>query len=208
MPDGTFRFDDASIKNKHVAADAAIARTKLGQNPEDAFVIPLTAWRVHDALGTPLATPASDDLGLASGTFSSAAPYVSGGDLKAAGSTTRRARVVLPLPPNFDPGATVMLRAIAGMTTNPADVSCTIDFEAYLIDPDTHTYSGSDLVTTAATTINSTTMDDIDFALSSAALEPGQLLDIRMTVICNDAATVSAVIPSVFSVELRVDTRG
>lgn len=185
----------------------AIARTKLTIDSETCFLIPWEAWRVWDAFATNLpGTAASDDLALVGGTFGTNAPSIQAGDLKAAGATTRYARCVVQIPPEFVTSGTIKIRAHAGMKTTVADNSCTIDFQAYRSDLEDGV--GSDLVGTSATTINSTTEADKDFTVDSTTLLPGDYLDIRMVIACNDAATVTAVIPFVGSIELLIDIRG
>ena len=185
----------------------AIARTKLAIDQSAEFVIPWTFWRVWDAMQTNLpGTAASDDLALIGGTFGTNAPSIQAGDLKAAGATSRYARCVVEIPMNFVTGGTVKIRAHAGMKTTVSDTSCTIDFSAYRSDEEDGV--GSDLVSTAATTINSTSEADKDFTVDSATLLPGDLLDIRMLIACNDGATVTAVIPFVGAVKMLFDVQG
>jgi hypothetical protein len=92
------------------------------------------------------------------------------------------------------------------MITTVADTSCTIDFQAYRSNQAVGI--GSDLVTTAATTMNSLTDANIDFTVDAATLLPGDLLDIRMAITCTDGATATAVIPSVGAVELLCSIKG
>lgn len=181
------------------------ANLALEQNVE--FHIPFTAWRVWNAFETNLpGTAATDDLALIGGTFGTNAPSIQGGDMKALGSTTRYARCIVAVPYNFQTGYTLKIRAHAGMKTTIADVTCTIDFSAYRSGEDDTV--GSDLVTTSATTMNNTTETDIDFVVDAATLVAGDLLDIRMAIVCNDGATVTAVIPYVGNVALLCDIKG
>lgn len=185
----------------------AISRLKLATDQSAVHLIPWEAWRTWDAYATNLpGTAASDDLGLINGTWATNTPSIQAGDLKAAGATTRRAACVVQIPPNFVTGGTVKIRAHAGMKTTVADVSCTIDFEAYRSDKEDGV--GSDLVTTAATTVNSTSEADKDFTVDSATLLPGDYLHIRMSIACNDGATATAVIPFVGAVALLLDIQG
>lgn len=184
-----------------------IARTKLAIDQNACYLIPWEAWRVWDAFATVLpGTAASDDLALIGGTFGTNAPSIQAGDLKAAGATTRRARAVVQIPPEFVTGGTLVIRSHAGMKTTVADTSCTIDFEAYRSDLEDGV--GSNLVSTSATTINSTTEADKDFTVDASTLLAGDYLDIRMSITCTDGATVTAVIPFVGSVEILLDIRG
>lgn len=180
----------------------------LSQEPNIEYPIPWTDLRVWDAFQTNLpGTAATDDLSIATGTFGTGVPYVSAGDLKAAGATTRYARFVFQLPPEYEAGQTVTLRFSAGMLTTVADTSCTVDAECYLDGRET-VKSGSDLVTTAATSINSTTFANKDFTITPTALTPGDRLDIRIAITCTDAATVTAVTPAIGAIEMLLDIKG
>lgn len=189
------------------AIQPALAKTALLQQNNERFKIQPTDWRVWDAFATNLpGTPATDDLGLIGGTFATGSPSIQTGDLKAAGATTRYARCTFQLPHNYVAGQSVTIRAHAGMLTTVASSAATIDFQAYRSNDEAGI--GSDLVTTAATTINSLTLENIDFDVTAATLGPGDTLDIRMAVLVNDAATATAVIGIVGSVELLLDTQG
>lgn len=185
----------------------ALARADLATDQNACYLIPWEAWRVWDAFATVLpGTAATDDLALVGGTFATNAPSIQAGDLKAAGATTRYARCCFQIPPEFVTGGTVKIRAHAGMKTTVADTSCTIDFSLYRSDLEDGV--GSDLVTTAATTINSLTEADTDFTVDSTTLLPGDYVDIRMAITCTDGATATAVIPFVGSVEILLDIQG
>lgn len=184
-----------------------ITRDDLTTDQNQEYVIPFENWRVWDAFQTNLpGTAAADDLALIGGTFGTNAPSIQAGDLKAAGATTRYARCCVRIPAEFVTGGTVIIRAHAGMKTTQADGTCTIDFSAYKSDQEDGV--GSDLVTTSATSINSTTEADKDFTVDSTTLLPGDLLDIRMAIACNDGATGTAVIPFVGMVALVIDVKG
>jgi hypothetical protein len=153
----------------------------------------------------PAASP--DDLMLVGGTFGSASPSIRSRDLKAAGAQTLRARVTFQLPPSYIAGGSVTIRARAGMLTTVADASATIDFEAYRSNDEAGI--GADLsTTTPATTINSLVLANKDFILTTSSLQPGDTLDIRMSVAVNDAASVTAVIALIGAVEVLLDVKG
>ena len=172
------------------------------------FAIPWDAFRVHDAFGTSLpGTPLTDDLGLVGGTFGTGTPSIQTEDLKAAGATTSYARFTFQLPAEYDDGQTVTLRVRAGMLTTIADMAATLDVEAYESDGEAGV-DAADLVTTAAASINSTTLADFDFVIDGSSLVAGDLLDIRLTVTVNDAATATAVKAILGSIEMLVDIRG
>jgi len=184
-----------------------LTRDELYQSDNDVFKINPTDWRVWDAFHTNLpGTAATDDLALIGGTFATASPTIQAGDLKAAGATTRYARCTFQLPSCYVAGQSVTIRAHCGMVTTVADTSCTIDFQLYRSDAEGGI--GSDLVSTAATSMNSLTDADKDFAVTATTLGPGDTLDIRMAITCTDAATVTAVTPQVGSVAMLLDVKG
>ncbi len=172
------------------------------------FPVPLTDFRVWDAMQTALpGTPATDDLGLVGGTFGTNTPSLRSEDLKALGATNKRARVLVQLPWEYIAGESVSIRVRAGMITTVAGTSSTVDVEAYKLQGDPDDAIGSDLVSTAATTMNSLVFTDIDFALTPSALSPGDILDVRLTIAVNDGASATAVIAAITSVKLLCDVR-
>jgi uncharacterized protein (DUF1778 family) len=186
----------------------ALARSELSQDDNKIYSIPWTAWRVWDAFATNLpGTAASDDLSITGGTWATNTPSIQTGDLKAAGSTTRYARATFELPPEYVDGQSVTIRASAGMVTTAADTAATIDFEVYK-SAKNRLVTGSDLCATAATTINSTTFANKDFVVTAASLAAGDVLDVRMAILVNDAATVTAVIGCAGGVDLLLDVKG
>ena len=173
-----------------------------------AFPIPLTDFRVWDALQTNLpGTPSSDDLALVGGTFGTATPSIRTEDLKAAGATNKYARFLVQLPWEYQAGETVTLRFKAGMITTVAGTSATLDVEAYKLQADPDDAIGSDLVSTAATTMNSLTFADIDFTITPTSLSPGDILDVRVKIAINDGASGTAVIGALTSAKLLADVR-
>jgi hypothetical protein len=184
-----------------------IPRTNLEQDDFQPLELPLTMLRVWDAFATALGSPGNDDLGITAGTFATGAPYVTAGDLKAAGATTRRARCLIALPYNYVAGQSVRIVLTAGMLTTIADTSCTVDVEAYKLDGDT-TIGGSDVVSTAAQSINSLTFADLNFDLTPTTLDAGTMLDVRISVTCTDAATGTAVTPAIAAARIEFDLKG
>lgn len=173
-----------------------------------AFPIPLTDFRVWDAMQTNLpGTPSSDDLGLVGGTFGTGTPSIRTEDLKAAGATNKYARVLVQLPWEYEAGQSVSLRFKAGMITTVADTTATLDVEAYKLQADPDDAIGSDLISTAATTINSTTFADVTFVVTPTSLSPGDILDVRVKIAVNDGATATAVIAAFTSAKLLADVR-
>jgi len=181
--------------------------TILKQDPNMVFPVSLASLRVWDAYHTNLpGTAAGDDLALVGGTFGTAPPTVSAGDLKAAGATTRYARFAVKLPECYDAGETVTLSLSAGVVTTIADVSCTIDLECYKLDAVGGI--GSDICTTSATTINSLVFGSKVFTITPSGLFAGDVFDVRIAIACNDAATGTEVTPTIAAINLVCDIKG
>ena len=196
---------DESITNASISANANIEPSKMAQRTFAEYHVPWTAFRVWDALtANPVSAAANDDLGLVTGIWGSAVNKMTAGDCKAS-TVTRRIYLSVPVPPNYDDGETIRLRVRAKMETTLSDTSCTIDAEAYINNDGTLT---SDLVSTAAQSMNSLTAANYDFTLSSGSIDPGDLIEVRLTVACVDAATATAVTPAIYEVALLCDTRG
>lgn len=207
----TARFDAIKVTETIECPSNAISAqgraTALVQDNLSRFPVPWDSLRVWDAFATNLpGTAAADDLALVGGTFGTAPPMVQAGDLKAAGATDRYARFQVILPECYVAGETVNLILSAGMKTTVADVSCTVDVEAYLLDK----VSGisADLCATAAQSINSLTFADKSFTITPTTLEPGDVLDVRVKISCNDAATATAVTPTIAGLDLACDIKG
>jgi len=205
------QFDDVRISGTLSLKETGIsAQTRASILKQDAlaiFPVNMMNLRVWDAVQTNLpGTAATDDLALIGGTFGTSPPVVSAGDCKALGATSRYARFMVELPECYEAGETVTLSLSAGMVTTVASSSCTVDVECYKIDKITGI--GSDLCTTAATTINSLVFAAKSFTITSSALTAGDVLDIRITIAVNDAATGTAVTPTIAGIDLLCDIKG
>ena len=202
----TLRVSD-TLTIKQTGISAQTRATILTQDANAIFPVDLTALRVWDAFHTNLpGTAATDDLALIGGTFATSPPTVSAGDLKAAGATTRYARFQMQLPECYDAGQTVTLSISAGMVTTVSDTTCTVDVQCYKIDKITGI--GADLCATAATTMNSLVFASVAFTITPAGLLAGDVFDVRIAIACNDAATGTAVTPTIASIDLLCDIKG
>lgn len=200
------RFNNTVTVTDWSKVTPGIPRINLLQQTLDPFVIPLTEFRVWNAMHTNLpGTSATDDLALTSNGVTDSVT-IQTSDLDSAGATTRYASVLLPVPAEYVGAQTLTLRFHAGMKTNVADNTATLDVEAYLSDEEEGL--GADICATAVTTINSVTLADIDFTITPATLSPGSLLLVRIAVAVNDAATGAPVIGIIGSAKLLCDTQG
>lgn len=207
----TSTFEDVRISGtlaiKENGVSSQTRSSILKQDAAVPFPVLLTSLRVWDAFNTNLpGTAATDDLALVGGTFGTAPPVVSAGDVKALGATTRYARFQITLPECYDAGETVTLALYAGMVTTIADTSCTIDVQCYKIDKAAGI--GSDLCSTAAMTMNSLVFAAKSFTITSTALSPGDTLDVRIAIASNDAATGTAVTPTIAAIDCLCDIKG
>lgn len=181
-------------------------RTALATESQVILPIPFDKWRVFDALATNLpGTAADDDLGLIGGVHGTASPSIQTSDAKA-DTVTQKARCVLHLPPEYVDAGVITLRAHAGMKTTVSDTTATLDFAVF--ESDDEEGVGSDLVTTAAQSINSLTLADKDFTITPTGVITGDTIDILMTIAIVDSATGTAVLGLVGAVDLLLDLKG
>ena len=185
---------------------ANISRGSLITETSQPIPIPLTSLRVWDAFATSLGSAGNDDLGITAGTWGTGVPYIVSRDLNALGAVTGYARFLVQLPHEYVAGQLVSLNVAAGMITAVASVSATVDFEVYK-HGGSNLVSGSDLVTTSATSINSTTFTEYAFVVTPTTLSPGNVLDVRMAIAAN-SATGSSHFAAVARIELLATCRG
>lgn len=160
-------------------------------NEEHEQVIPFSSLRVWDDNDALLPeTPAAEDLGLVGGTFGTNSPSVQTVDFGGT-STTAYARFQAEVPPDYVAGQSFKLRFHGGMHTTVADTTCTLDIEAYKSDEERGI--GSDLASAAvANNIKSLSYADVDFTITATSLNPGDILDVRMSINGVDAGDAGA----------------
>ncbi len=170
------------------------------------FPIGWTDWRESTAYATPLPSAGTSTfLGLYGGTFGTNQPSIQTGDFKTT-TITRVARAMIKLPERYVGGSTVQIRLGAGMLTTVADGSCTVAIAAYRIGKD---YSiGSQICPTAAQSINSLTASNKTFTITAATLNPGDVLDVQITIAGVDTATGSVVNGAIFGADLLCNIQG
>lgn len=205
------RLDDVVLTGTLKCGSGALSPqdrlTGLTQDANARFPVPWDSLRVWDAYGTNLpATAAADDLALVGGTFGAAPPMIQAGDCKAAGAVTRYARFQAIVPECYEAGETLSLILSAGMKTTVADTSCTVDAEVYHCDK--AGAIGSDICATAAQSINSLVFSDKTFVITSVGIVAGDILDVRIKIACTDAATATAVTPTIAGLDLAADIKG
>ena len=189
--------------------DDSVVRGKLVQEDLVVYGIPLYEGRVWDDLNALLpGTAATDDLAFIEGTWGTDAPTLQTSDAKAT-TVTQYARFMAPLPAEYVSGQTVQVQVVGGMITTVSDGTATVDLECYLGTAAGGV--GSDLCTTAATTINalmSGTPTTVAFTITPGSLVPGDVLDMRFKVAITDSATATAVIGEISKIALLLDIKG
>lgn len=202
----SIQIPSGEIYNSQINSAAAIDRSKLAQESLKQN-IPLELVRVWDAFQTSLpTTAATDDLGFIPGTWGTDAVVIQTSDSKNT-SVTQRGRFYYRLPENYVAGQALSVCAWAGMKTTIASSTATIDFEVYKKNDSTGLV-GSDLVSTAATTINSLTAANKEFTIDPTGLTGGDELDIRVTIAITDVATATAVIGRIMKLYMLLSVKG
>ena len=167
------------------------------------YQILMTDLRVHDAMSTVLpAAAANDDMGVVTGTPGTAAPSVQGVDFGGA-STDEKCGFQFQLPQTYRDGETITLRCHAGMLTTVSDGTATLDVECWPDDGDATV--STDICSTAATSINSTTLANKDFTITPTGRVNGDLLNFRLTFGGSDTGNAGVMIPTVTKIEVLLD---
>ena len=157
------------------------------------YVIPMKDFGVSTTLADLPTAGDATSLGLVSGTHGSASPVLRGSDVGAT-TATEKARVLFQLPQEYVAGQSVTVRLHAEMEV-VADSAATADIECY--ESDDEAGIGSDLCTTAAQNINSSTYADYDFTITASTLAAGDVLDIEITTVATDAGNAA---PNIWAV--------
>lgn len=186
--------------------DNFVQRGDCFQEELVANAVPLTDMRVHDAVSSLLpAAAANDDMGLVTGTPGTNAPTLQGVDFGGT-ATDEKCLFVFALPIEYDAGQSITVRCHAGMLTTVSDGTATLDCEVWSDDGD-GTVS-ADLCATAAQSINSLTLADIDFAVTPTGLSAGDLLFVRLSFGGSDTGNAGVMIPTITKVSVLLDMRG
>jgi hypothetical protein len=174
---------------------------------EKTWTIPWTLWRVHDAINTNLpAAAGTDDLGLVAGTLGTNAPSIQSLDFGGT-TTTAYARAQLPIPADYVAGQSLKIRFHAGMLTTVADTTCSLDMVAYRSDEES--LVGADLASAgAANNIKSLTFADVDFTITPSGLNPGDMLDVRISVDGADTGNLGVMAACIGAIQMVYYGRG
>jgi hypothetical protein len=183
-------------------------RSNLVEEFQVLYPVALTLFREHDTMSTNLPSASTGSyLGVTSGTYGTAPPMLSTGNVRTT-TVTRYGRVVVPLPAEYQAGDAVAIQVHAGMQTTVADTAATVNVECWISNRDGTLTAAGNIVVGGAQSINSLTQADKTFQLTATTLAPGQELDIRVTLFVQDAATGGAVIANIGAVDLLCSIRG
>jgi hypothetical protein len=211
MPQDTVYVPNLTVQGSlQVAGNMpSYPRTNLAPDTNQILPLPFHIWRQAGTSGfaTTLAAASSgSDLGLYTGTFGTAGNYIGTNDVKTT-TVNRSARCNFTMPPEYVGGTGVSVRFSAGCITTIADTLAVIALDVRLVDRYTGTVSAN-LYTGASLSIRSTTFADIQFPLTTTALLPGSILDIKATISMQDAASGTAVIGAWRAAEIYTTIKG
>lgn len=194
----TFPGDIIVAGNARVSGNITPLKNKsdILANEEREKVVPFSSFRVwndHDAVLPE--TPAADDLGLVGGAFATNSPSIQTVDFGGT-STTAYARALIEVPQDYVAGQSFKLRFHAGMHTTVADTTCTLDVEVHKSDEERGI--SADLASAAvANNIKSLSYADVDFTITATTLNPGDILDVRVSINGVDAGNLGVDISGV-----------
>lgn len=185
-----------------------LARSNIDVELLQSFPIDVENWRIWDNYRSLLGAPGSDDLGIGGSgvpVWATSVPYLSTSNSNAA-SLLQYARTTVKIPRTYVAGQTLKLNFAAGMLSAVCSTSALLTVEAYLSGRNT-LISGSQLVTTAAQSLNSLTFAELAYELAVGTLTAGAWLDIRI-LIATINATASAMYGTIAHSELLCNVRG
>jgi hypothetical protein len=148
--------------------------------------VPMTDFRVWDAVGTnlPVAAATNDDLALITNT-STCQYYLATKDYGGTTDGVQYATALVAIPDNYIAADDLKIRVKCAAVA-VADAAMTVDIAA------TEVGSTTDIVATTAQSINSTTAATKDFTLTATNVAPGDVLAVRLAVAVNDSGDASA----------------
>jgi len=204
---GTMVASDNMITNtSQIHVNAGITRARMAQVANAVFPVAFNEMRVWNSWQQLPATAAADDLAVIAGTWATDVPHVESSD-SGSTSVTQYLAFEKTLPDYYDDGQTLTLRIPAKMRV-VADDTATIDVEAYLSDGN-GAVSGADLISTAATSINSDSWANKDFTITPTSRVAGDKIVFRVAVAIVDSGTVTDHVTAwLGDIQLLVDVRG
>jgi len=204
---GEITIGDGSIANASISSTAAIASTKLAQDANKCYTIPIHAFRMWNMMGSllPVTTATNDDMAIVNGTAGTDVPTLQGVDF---GLTTcdEKCGFEFCLPAEYDAGQSVTLRVRAAILTTVADTSLTLDANCYKSNRDG--LASADICATAAQDMNFLAPANYDFVITPTGLVAGDRLLFVLAFAGVDGGDAGVMIPEISQVEILLDIRG
>jgi hypothetical protein len=182
-----------------------IARTQLTTETGSPYPVVLTGLKTHATLvglGTAAGTPAGD-CGLTPGTCGTNTPVVIG-EAASGNSKSDAARFLFELPKQYVAGAAVTLKVRAKVTV-AATVSATLQAAAYRADGAAGV--SANLQAGAAQALT-TAFADYTFTITPTALNPGDTLDVLLTLAVNDTGGTTGAVGEISAVTMLLNSQG
>lgn len=203
---GEMTIGSGSLTNSSISPTADIARSKLAQDANKTYTIPIHAFRYWNNMALVLPAVAVDDeMGIVTGTPGTDVPTLQGVDFGGV-ATDEKCAFEFCLPAEYDAGQSVTVRLRAAMLTTVADAATTVDVECFKSNRDG--LAGIDLCSTAAQSINSLTPANLDFTITPTGFAAGDRLVIILAFAGSDTGNLGVMIPEISQVEILLDVRG
>jgi len=191
-----------SIVNADIAADAAIARSKLALEAGTRFQIPFASMRGLDFL------PLTDTAGANGFGIEWSSSLLLIGEVVANTTTTNYGLIEFVLPPGYEAGSNITLAFRAryrDTVGTPVVGTTTIDAEAYLVSVDG--VVGSDIVSSSAATLTDAFAEHT-LTITGTGLAVGDRLLIQIATTIQETDDDGSLIAEIGSVEMRLSIRG
>jgi len=199
---------NGSISAQSISSTANIMRSSLEEDALKTCTINLADIRVHDAVHTVLpGTPATDDFGLV-GTDYTSTPILRTIDEDNNGAPHAvYGRFFFPLPVEYVSGGDIRIQIYAGYNTAAPDGSGDLDVECKVWDVASGAL-GSDICTTSAQDISSTTISAKTFVVTGTNRVAGDTLDIRFSITTEDNTGATVNIGEITKIMVLLDVKG
>jgi len=193
-----------AIANADVAADAAIARSKLAEEALAVYGIPFTALRNASAVAL-VAAAEDNEFGLTSAGFGTGTLVIDG-DPASAESETSTLMFEFILPPEYVAAGDVNLVITARESVGTATVATTYSCEAY--ESDGEAGAGSDLAGSPDVTDITNNWQTSTTAITAAGLVAGDRLIVFVRLVTDDTGGTVGTVAQIGKVELHIDIKG
>jgi hypothetical protein len=191
------------VANGHIASDAAIARSKLAEDPSAVYSLPMMECRRVN--GTVLnSVAATGYFGISAGAWGDGSLYLNTTATKNA-TETAYLSAEFALPPEYVAGGDVQLAVRCKSYGTGTAGTLTVDAEVYEVDGDGN--GGSDLCTTAAQTFTATAAD-YAFTITPTGLAAGDHVRVILQMVVQETGNVNNLYGLITRVKVNLDIKG